>query len=98
SLGYGEVLRLNATMQDLTATTDDVYRYELLKGILIRMPPPQEEHGQIGSLLIEALAPYCRAHQMRSRLVTDIGYEFPGSGTSPTVLAPDVSIFRVPKT
>ena len=92
-----EVIRLNATIQDLVNTPHDGCRYELLKGVLLRMPPPQEAHGLIGSFLIEALAPYCRTHHLRSNLVTDIGYELQWGGNAPIVLAPDVSIFRIPK-
>ncbi|MBA3825807.1 MAG: Uma2 family endonuclease [Ktedonobacterales bacterium] len=97
-LAAGEVMRLSATMQDLANTPDDGYRYELLRGVLLRMPPPQEEHGQISALLIGSLIPYCRTLGMLKRLVADIGYELRGNDISPTVLAPDVSIIRTPKT
>lgn len=90
----GEVMRLSATMSDLAATPDDGYRYELLRGVLFRMPPPQRKHGQISSLLNEALATYCRAKGIRTRLVADIGYELSGTGVAPTVLAPDLSILH----
>ena len=96
-LGAVEIVRLNASISDLAGVPEDGYRYEMLGGVLFRMPPPQEEHGQISSLLIEALAPYCRTQGIRSYLVTDIGYELTGGGNLPTVLAPDVSIFRQPK-
>lgn len=92
------ILRMRATVRDLLSLTqtDDAH-YELIGGILLRMPPPQEAHGQISSLLVEALAPYCRAHGIRAHLVTDIGYQLNVPGSAETVLAPDVSIFQVPK-
>jgi Uma2 family endonuclease len=92
------IVRMRASLQDLFAISlaDDA-RYELVKGVLIRMPPPQEEHGQISSLVIEALAPYCRAQNIRANLVSDIGYQLQSSGNADTVLAPDVSIFTMPK-
>lgn len=87
-------VRMKATVQDLLNLPEDGYRYEMIGGVIIRMPPPQEEHGQISSLVNEVLAPYCRAQKMRSKLVADIGYLLVGADT---VLAPDVSIMQQPR-
>jgi Uma2 family endonuclease len=46
------------TVQDLLATPDDGYRYELVRGEILRMPPPKGEHGAIEAALVEAIGRY----------------------------------------
>jgi Uma2 family endonuclease len=87
--GNGEVVRMNATIQDLLALLDDDSRYEMIKGVIVRMPPAQHSHGAIGASVIEVLGVWCRAHGMRGLLTTEVGYHLLSDDT---VLAPDVSI------
>lgn len=89
-----EAVRMNATIQDLLNLPDDDYRYEMIGGVILRMPPPQEEHGTIGVLVIEALGPWCRQHGIHSKLKTEVGYQIFGNNT---VLAPDISIIQSPR-
>jgi Uma2 family endonuclease len=46
------------TVQDLLATPDDGYRYELVRGEILRMPPAKGEHGAIEAALVEAVGRY----------------------------------------
>jgi len=46
------------TVQDLLATPDDGHRYELVRGEILRMPPPKGEHGAIEAALVEAVGRY----------------------------------------
>jgi Uma2 family endonuclease len=92
--GDGMAVRMNATVQDLLNLPDDDNRYELIGGVIVRMPPPQEEHGIIGTKVILALAPYCLAHGLSEKIATEVGYQLWGNNT---VLAPDVSIIRSPR-
>ena len=87
--GNGVVVRMNATVQDLLALPYDDYRYELIGGVIIRMPPPQHRHGLIITLVNAVLIPYCFTHGMRGQLLAEVGYQIFGDTT---VLAPDISI------
>jgi Uma2 family endonuclease len=46
------------TFDDLMATPDDGYLYELVRGEIVRMPPPKEDHGDIEAALVEAISRY----------------------------------------
>ncbi|HXT36961.1 MAG TPA: hypothetical protein VN837_15405, partial [Chloroflexota bacterium] len=46
------------TVRDLLATPDGGYRYELVRGEILRRPPPKGEHGAIEAALVEALGRY----------------------------------------
>jgi Uma2 family endonuclease len=46
------------TFDDLMATPDDGYRYELVRGEILRMPPPKGEHGYVEAALVEAMGRY----------------------------------------
>jgi len=46
------------TFDDLMAQPDDGYLYELVRGEIVRMPPPKEDHGCIEAALVEAIARY----------------------------------------
>lgn len=46
------------TFDDLTAMPDDGYRYELVRGEILRMPPPKGEHPYIEAALVEAIGRY----------------------------------------
>lgn len=47
-----------ATVDDLMALPDDGYLYELVRGGIIRMPPPKEGHGYVEAALVEAISRY----------------------------------------
>jgi Uma2 family endonuclease len=46
------------TFDDLMATPDDGYRYELVRGEILRMPPPKGERGYVEAALVEAMGRY----------------------------------------
>lgn len=87
-----EIIRLNATIQDLENTPEDGYRYELLKRVLFRMPSPKEYHGAICMLLGAALVQYCNAHGMRGQVVDNAGYDLSSPAAGATVLGPDLAV------
>lgn len=47
-----------ATMADLMAQPDDDNLYELVRGEIVSMPPPKEDHGYIEAALVEAIGRY----------------------------------------
>lgn len=85
-------VRLAATIADLAQLPDDGFRYELVKGVLLRMPPPKRLHGVICHRLHKRLDAWCAAHGITDdRIVENIGYNFTGEEPNATVLAPDIS-------
>jgi Uma2 family endonuclease len=52
------------TFEDLMATPDDGYRYELVRGEILRMPPPKGEHPYIEAALVAAIGRYLHERAM----------------------------------
>lgn len=52
------------TIEDLLATPDDGYRYELVRGEILRMPPSRGEHGAIEADLVGAPGRYLYAQAL----------------------------------
>jgi Uma2 family endonuclease len=46
------------TFNELMAQPDDDYLYELVRGEILRMPPPKEDHGCVEAALVEAIGRY----------------------------------------
>jgi Uma2 family endonuclease len=46
------------TFNDLMAQPDDGYLNELVRGEILRMPPPKEDHGCVEAALVEAIGRY----------------------------------------
>jgi Uma2 family endonuclease len=46
------------TFNDLMAQPDDDYLNELVRGEILRMPPPKEDHGCVEAALVEAIGRY----------------------------------------
>lgn len=46
------------TFEDLMTVPDDGYLYELVRGEIIRMPPPKTRHGYVEMALAEAIGRY----------------------------------------
>ena len=53
-----------ATYEDLLATPADGHRYELVRGAIIRMPPPKDDHGDIEAALVGAIDRYLHARAL----------------------------------
>lgn len=91
---WGELIGSPAdlmTSDELAHLPDDPFHYELLNGRLLRMPPPQEEHGDLGGKILVALGIFCKHHHINGKLRTEVGYLLSIPDAPATVFAPDVS-------
>jgi Uma2 family endonuclease len=88
----GSFMRVGATIADLAQVPQDEHRYELVRGVLLRLPPPKRLHGIICMRLGARLADHCRALGQEDHVVDNAGYDFTSSEPAATVLAPDLSI------
>lgn len=80
------------TADDLIEMEDDGYRYELIAGELIRMPPAKPIHGWQGAEILMAVGTFAKPRRLGIVFDSSIGYQF---GHDPdTVLEPDVSFIR----
>jgi Uma2 family endonuclease len=80
------------TAEELAALDDDGYRYELIDGELIRMPPAKPVHGWHVGRVIGFLFYFNIAHRLGEVFDSSIGYRF---GIAPdTVIQPDGSFIR----
>ena len=52
------------TTDDLLKLPDDGWRYELVDGVLVRMPPPGFRHGDIALELGSVLRVYTKQHHL----------------------------------
>lgn len=50
--------RQRQTFDDLMATPDDGYLYELVRGEILRMPPPKTRHGLVEAALVRTIGRY----------------------------------------
>ena len=81
------------TAGELLAMPDDGYRYELVKGELIRMSPAGDEHGRIGMELAIPLGVHIKKNKLGKVYLAETGFLI---RTDPdTVRAPDVAFVRV---
>jgi Uma2 family endonuclease len=77
------------TWQELAELPDDGMRYELVRGALLTMAPPFDEHGRLADRLGRSLERYVDAHQLGEVIRAEIGYLLT---TRPdTVCAPDLA-------
>ncbi|MCI0529162.1 MAG: Uma2 family endonuclease [Nitrospira sp.] len=77
------------TAEDLLKMPDDGFRYELVRGELIKMVPPGAEHGGIASKLDRSLGNHVETHNLGKTYV-ETGFEL----APDTVRAPDVAFVR----
>jgi Uma2 family endonuclease len=80
------------TADELLRMKDDGYRYELVRGELVRMSPAGEEHGGIGSTIMLHLGGYVRTHHLGKAYALETGFIL--SRQPDTVRAPDVAFVR----
>ena len=52
------------TYQDLVNQADDVYHYELVRGEILRLPPPRRPHGRVESRLGGSLERYLHSRAL----------------------------------
>jgi Uma2 family endonuclease len=87
------------TSEILQLMPDDGWRYELVQGRLVRMPPTGYEHGRISAILTGRLRQFVEQQPLGDVLSAETGFILSRKGEADTVLAPDaafVSSGRVP--
>lgn len=94
--GWGQPLLGGSTFtaDDVERMPDDGFRYEVFRGVLIRMPGTGKFHGFICQFIGEILSAYWRALGQRFRVVQNVGFDFTFQGDPPqtTMLVPDVAV------
>ena len=80
------------TAEELLAMPDDGFRYELVRGELIRMPPAGFYHGVTGNRLNLSLSNYVYENQLGEVCMAETGFLLERSPDH--VLAPDAAFVR----
>ncbi len=83
------------TAADLEKLPEDGWRYELVKGRLVRMPPTAGGHGTIAARLTIVLGQFVVTNHLGVVLAAETGFRLAGLGDAEqNVYAPDVSFVR----
>lgn len=77
------------TAEDLWKQADDGYRYELVKGVIHRMPPAGFEHGIRASEIGSLLTVHVKEHKLGCVCSAETGFKI--SQNPDTVRAPDAA-------
>ena len=80
------------TAEELAALPDDGYQYELVRGVLVKMPPPGFEHGEIVGETFGWLREFVRAHGLGRVVTADAGFRL--EEDPDTVRGPDIAFVR----
>lgn len=80
------------TAEELLHMPDDGFRYELVKGELIKMAPAGKEHGKLAMRLGWRLAQYVESHGLGEVCAAETGFHL--SSNPDTVRAPDAAFVR----
>ena len=80
------------TAEELLDMPDDSYLYELIEGVLRKMPPPGYDHGRIENLVAFRLTTFVYPRGLGEVLSGDPGFIL--SRNPDTVRAPDVAFIR----
>ncbi len=70
---------------------DDFYRYELVDGRVIQMPPPQDEHSNVQANLIMLLKIWQKENKVGGRVRAELGVLLSEKGEPRLVLGPDAA-------
>lgn len=83
------------TAADLAAMPDDGWRYELVQGHVVRMPPPRERHGYLEAEIGGTLRAYVKPRGLGRVYVGETGFDLtlPAEPVQ-TVLGADVAFLR----
>ena len=85
----------NWTGDMLGRLPDDGWRYELLEGRVLRMPPPGTDHGHLEARLSRRLGNYVEDHRLGETYVGEGGWDLTRPGeTADTVLGADIAFVR----
>jgi Uma2 family endonuclease len=83
------------TAADLAALPEDGWLYELVEGLLVRMPPPKGRHGRLESKIDGVLRAYVESRGLGEIYVGETGFDLTLPGESrQTVLGADVAFLR----
>lgn len=82
------------TAEDLARLPDDGWKYELVEGKFVKMPPTGGGHGSIASRLHVGLGAYVEAHNLGECTLSQAGYKLSQPGQRDTVLAPDLAFVQ----
>jgi len=82
------------TVEDLAAWPDDGCSYELVEGVLVRMPPSSFGASKIGVRLLMRLAVFVEDHDLGSVTSEQGGYILDQQRPKQTQVAPDVAFVR----
>lgn len=77
------------TIEEFQRLPDKEGRMELVRGRVVREPPPGAEHGHVGLTLVASLLQHVREHDLG--LVASLETGFVVEERPPTVRAPDVA-------
>jgi Uma2 family endonuclease len=83
------------TADDLRARPDDGWRYELVQGRLVRMPPTGWDHGTITGRLYVAIYQFASEQSLGRAVPGETGFDITQTddeGT--TIIAPDIAFVR----
>ncbi|MDE0396410.1 MAG: Uma2 family endonuclease, partial [Candidatus Poribacteria bacterium] len=80
------------TAEDLWKQPDDGYRYELVKGVIRRMPPAGFEHGIRSAKIGGRLNEHVEKHKLGSVCGAETGFKI--AQNPDTVRAPDAAFVR----
>ncbi|MGH9883505.1 MAG: Uma2 family endonuclease, partial [Pyrinomonadaceae bacterium] len=80
------------TADELLAMPDDGYRYELVKGELIRMSPTGHEHGIVAMRIAAPLHEHVKSHNLGAVYAAETGFVI--EQNPDTVRAPDAAFVR----
>jgi len=80
------------TADELLAMPDDGWRYELVKGELIRMAPTGDEHGEVTMELATPLHLHVKKHNLGRVYAAETGFKL--ESDPDTVRAPDIAFVR----
>ena len=80
------------TAEELFEMPDDGWRYELVRGELIKMPPPGGVHGKVIGWFLRHLISYLAGHP-EYEFFTGSGFKL--ASDPDIVRAPDISIVRI---
>ena len=79
------------TAEELANLPDDANHYELIKGELLTMPPPDDTHGAVTINLSILLGVYVKENKLGVLRAAETGFKL--ESNPDTVLAPDVAFF-----
>ena len=79
---------------DLAALPDDGWQYELVQGVLIRMPMSGGEASKIAARLLSRITVFVEDHELGDTTGADGGYRPDPAHRDDTELAPDVAFVQ----